>query len=884
MDVGTNASSSWTRPGSVPSRSDTILVHEVGYNASGWASETIDASGTVNKTYFDHAGRVVKTIENYVDGAVSDGDDKTTTFTYNANGQLTSLKAWTSTTAGETTEWVYGITSPVVSHDLVKEMRFPDASTGAASSTEKDAYGHNQLGEVTTFTDRNGSVHTYTRDVLGRIVSDAITTLGSGVDGTVRRIERAYDGQGNLYLITSYDAASGGNVVNQVQREFNGLRQLTREWQAVGGAVNTSTTPSVQYGYSFAGSGSTNHSRLTSITYPNGRVLDYNYATGLADTISRLSSISETVSSVTTTLESYDYLGLGNVVKRGHAQPGVDLTFIKQSGESDADAGDKYIGLDRFGRIADQRWRTSSADVDRRQYGHDRDGNRLYVKNLTATSWSELYTYEGLNQLTSMERGTLNGTNTALTGSPARSQDWDFDAMGNWESLVTDDGTNPPVTETRTHNLQNEITGISGATTPTYDANGNLTTDEAGRTLKYDAWNRLVEVRNSSSTLVATYRYDGLTRRVRETHVSSTTDLYYSAAWQVLEERVGGNPTASYAWSPMYVDAMIARDRDTDANGTLDERLYVIHDANFNVVALVDTSGAVVERFAYDAFGGFATMTGTFGSRSATQYDWHYQHQGLRFDAATGSYNVRNREYGPNVGRWTQNDPMGFKAHDVNLTRAFSNSPASYIDPSGLWSWRGAAKGTFIGSMIGAPLGPVGIAGGGSAGFIIGGMHGGTPPNGANLPFPTVQWGINPDQYVIPCPKTLLELKHLHDSHPDLIELSQDPANVAEQFHPGAGSVWRVKIIGMVSQNQCAYDHQGRLITTGVAAGTPDYFSDLLSHLLCDVLQYKLSDDWQDYHNNGWAPINDPSAPPNEPDWDHYWNQHNPPNWMPVQR
>src|SRR5205823_3189891 len=124
--------------------------------------------------------------------------------------------------------------------------------------------------------------------------------------GTVRRIETAYDGQGNAYLVTSYDAVTAGNVVNQVQRAFNGLGQPTQEWQATSGAVNTSTTPSVQYAYSFAPSGSTNHSRLTSITYPNGRVVTYNYATGLANTISRLSSIIDG----STTLESCSYLGL----------------------------------------------------------------------------------------------------------------------------------------------------------------------------------------------------------------------------------------------------------------------------------------------------------------------------------------------------------------------------------------------------------------------------------------------------------------------------------------------------------------------------------------------------------------------------------------------
>ena len=107
------------------------------------------------------------------------------------------------------------------------------------------------------------------------------------LDGTVRRVETEYDGQGNAYRITTYDASSGGSIVNQVQREFNGLGQLTKEYQAVSGAVNTGSTPTVQYAYSFTPSGSMNHSRLTSMTYPNGRVLSYSFAAGLSDDISR---------------------------------------------------------------------------------------------------------------------------------------------------------------------------------------------------------------------------------------------------------------------------------------------------------------------------------------------------------------------------------------------------------------------------------------------------------------------------------------------------------------------------------------------------------------------------------------------------------------------
>jgi hypothetical protein len=98
-------------------------------------------------------------------------------------------------------------------------------------------------------------------------------------------------------------------------------------------------------------------------------VIDFNYGIALDDAISRVSALKDG----STTLESYDYLGMGTVVKRGHAQTGVDLNFIKKSGESNGDAGDQYAGLDRFGRVVDQRWRTITTDKDRLTYGYDRN-------------------------------------------------------------------------------------------------------------------------------------------------------------------------------------------------------------------------------------------------------------------------------------------------------------------------------------------------------------------------------------------------------------------------------------------------------------------------------------------------------------------------------
>src|SRR5262249_16635364 len=152
-------------------------------------------------------------------------------------------------------------------------------------------------------------------------------------------------------------------------------------------------------------------------------------------------------------------------------------------------------------------------------------------------------------------------------------------------------------------NKQNEETAFGGNTL-TFDANGNMTTDQTGKQLVYDAWNRHVTVKNSSGTTLISYQYDTLGRRVVE-NSGTARDLYYSTAWQVLEERVSGTTKAQYVWSPVYVDALVLRDRDSTGGGTLNERLWVQQDANGNVTALVSTGGAVQERYAEDPYGSF---------------------------------------------------------------------------------------------------------------------------------------------------------------------------------------------------------------------------------------------------------------------------------------
>jgi hypothetical protein len=94
------------------------------------------------------------------------------------------------------------------------------SSPAVAVATQQVTYTVNALGDNKTLTDRNGSVHTFTFDVLGRQISDTVTTLGNGVDGGVRRIDTAFDSADRPYLFTSYSDTAGSTIVNQVQDVF----------------------------------------------------------------------------------------------------------------------------------------------------------------------------------------------------------------------------------------------------------------------------------------------------------------------------------------------------------------------------------------------------------------------------------------------------------------------------------------------------------------------------------------------------------------------------------------------------------------------------------------------------------------------------------------
>src|SRR5262249_39970132 len=93
VDVGTNGGTAYTRPSSVPTPSDTVLVTSTAYNGAGWVDTTTDPKGLVSKTFYDNLGRRTKQVEDYTDGVVTNNTNKAVEYTYDGSGHMLTLQA-----------------------------------------------------------------------------------------------------------------------------------------------------------------------------------------------------------------------------------------------------------------------------------------------------------------------------------------------------------------------------------------------------------------------------------------------------------------------------------------------------------------------------------------------------------------------------------------------------------------------------------------------------------------------------------------------------------------------------------------------------------------------------------------------------------------------
>ncbi len=635
------AVAAFARPNTPPARSDTVLVSSTEFDAAGNVYQTIDPAGNVVTHSYDDSGAPIP------------------------GGGANNLTGITST--------------------------------------------YDRQGELVQTVDAAGTTHQFTYDNAGRQIADSVTAHGTGVDTSVLRIEDHYDVRGLLTSVISYNAASGGSVVNDVEMAYNHFGKLVSETQEHVGAA-TGASLAVGYTYNSANGSGTRQS----LVYPNGRTIDFGYgdSTDTSGALGRLGSIvddsaNSSLGDATAgqTLASFSYLGLDTIVTENYQEPQLKLDY------SGATLG-SYSGLDQFNRVVDQFWSNYSSTpvtpVDEYRYTYNRLGNRLSKQNVVAgaNNLDELYAYDAATQqLTGLAHGRLNAARDALvSGTQDFSQGWTLDAAGNWSNFTQTGGGQSAIYQDRQVNGTNQIQNYNdagGSSTsnwivPVYDGGRNMTVmpqpgnETLGVNCVYDAWNRLVSA--TAGGVTATYSYDGDGRMVERTQGTATTHYYY-AGQQVVETRAGLSsvapqalpPQYQYVWSPIYVDAPVLRDSYNSSGAMISTgRIYYLTDANHSVSAVAGTSGSVIERYVYDAYGKVTVCGANWvptGQPSSVNNTLLYT--GRPQDPTTDLYYDRARWYNSSLGTFTAQDPLGLGGGDANLYRYGKDSPVNASDPTG---------------------------------------------------------------------------------------------------------------------------------------------------------------------------------------------------------
>ncbi|MCL2711149.1 MAG: hypothetical protein FWE95_09745, partial [Planctomycetaceae bacterium] len=361
------------RPSSAPaSSSASLLLTKTAYNATtGRLETTTDPAGRNSRTTYNALGQITNQWQNYINGSSTAADqDVETRFTYDGLGSILTMTA-VNTTGNQVTKYLY---ENAIDASLQTNAIYPDSTDTTSSGTDQVKTAYYLDGNVKTITDQNGTLRTFTYDNQRRLTADTVTTLGTNVDGTVRKIGRTYAWNGALASVVSYNASNA--ILDEIKYEYNANQKLYRLYQSHSGAVNVSTTPYIQYTYSGIADGF----RTAAMKYPSGKTLTYGYNARQQLT---------TIADAGTTLATYVPMGSGNTMQTTYNQPAISLTHANG-------------GIDRFGRIVDHAWKKSTTDLVRIQHGYDYASNRNYRKDMVSTTNSELYGYDGVNQVKSL--------------------------------------------------------------------------------------------------------------------------------------------------------------------------------------------------------------------------------------------------------------------------------------------------------------------------------------------------------------------------------------------------------------------------------------------------------------------------------------------------
>ena len=714
-----------------------------------WAQVSTDPMGNVKKRYYDAKGRVIKLIE-----VITDGNDCEVEYTYDKLGRLTetedsagniikasydSLGRKTDTNDPDMGCWTYeydGVGRMVKQADSrgnTIELVYEPNNLGRLK--EKKVYDCNDalVNDITYYYDTGDENHTVHKGLIYKVedeegwIKTSYDSLGRAVK-TTRYItetdtsyvtETTYDAADRVVSITypddvaeiHYDYGSVGELICVRSTSGTGANEKFYEpkgFNEDGQLTGMSFGNGVRNQYDFYANskrlqrihtykGSTDLQDLTytfdkasNIKSITDTVYNGNASAGMSDIqyddLYRLTSLYSVAKEDTVT---YSYDALGNIITNGDYGSGTYLYqgsgYAHSQPHAVTSANSKSYSYDQCGNMTTRGSQTLTYNAENRlvnvsdsgasldvSFGYAYDGGRLYKKNNNTSTVTQVWIggiYE--EKYDASRDRTLKLCHVYANGDLIAT----FEPESTWACIIQ----NTPFLA-RMHNIlgRGYVCLFRGGRTPI-----SLMAMAAFTGLAFGLY-------YNRRRLWIVYRMMNPSRA----GIFFTHDPWRQVILLMMMTAciLASVPEAAFADAPVY-----------------DPVFYYYHSDHLgSAMVMSDRDGHLVQQYGYTAFGNEHYKNNTYAFSVSNRYT------GQQLDEDTGLYFYKSRYYDPELGRFTQADPVVPSANTSQALNRYSyvkNNPLKFTDPSGHgWFkklWKSIKK--YIGTIVTIALMATGV-------------------------------------------------------------------------------------------------------------------------------------------------------------------------------